>query len=105
MSSLSNRVTATPNVSVQEKSNLNRSRRVPWTNYLYIVPILVFVVGLIYYGIGFTAYVSLLDWNGLSATRTFVGLQHYAMIIQNRSFGQRFGTRRLLASPLFLSRW
>lgn len=51
-----------------------------WTNYLYLVPIFLFVGGLIYYGIVYTFSVSALDWNGMSANRTFVGLKHYLAI-------------------------
>jgi raffinose/stachyose/melibiose transport system permease protein len=57
-----------------------------WTNYLYIVPIFAFVVGLIYYGIAYTFYVSTLDWNGMSATRTPVGLKYYFEITQDPIF-------------------
>ncbi len=58
----------------------------PWTNYLYLVPIFSFVVGLIYYGIAYTFYVSTLNWNGFSANRTFVGLKHYGAILRDPIF-------------------
>ena len=57
-----------------------------WTNYLYLVPIFLVVGSLIYYGIVYTFYVSVLDWNGMSATRTLVGLEHYLGIARDPIF-------------------
>jgi len=57
-----------------------------WTNYLYLVPIFLIVGGLIYYGIVYTFYVSVLDWNGMSATRTLVGLKHFLGIARDPIF-------------------
>lgn len=68
------------------KASSPRRRWRGWTNYLYIVPIFAFVAGLIYYGIAYTFYVSTLDWNGMSATRTFVGLKYYVEIARDPIF-------------------
>lgn len=53
--------------------------------YLYILPIVVVSGLLIYYSIGFTAYASLTDWNGLRRMN-FVGLANYVELVQDRTF-------------------
>jgi len=58
-------------------TNPNPKRRIIWTNYLYIIPILVFAGIFFYYPIGYSAGVSTLDWNGVSAERQNIGLQNY----------------------------
>lgn len=54
-----------------------RKRRVIWANYLYIVPVLVFAAIFFYYPVGYSARISTLDWNGVSAESKSVGLQNY----------------------------
>jgi raffinose/stachyose/melibiose transport system permease protein len=54
--------------------------------YLYLVPGLAVVVGILYFGIGYNAYVSLLEWSGLGTDRTFVGLQNYRDILVDETF-------------------
>jgi raffinose/stachyose/melibiose transport system permease protein len=75
-----------PEPAVPAKTRWLPSRKRTWTNYLYLVPVLVFIIGVFYYGIIYSAYVSLLDWNGISANQTFIGLTHYADIIQDPIF-------------------
>jgi raffinose/stachyose/melibiose transport system permease protein len=53
--------------------------------YLYIMPIVVISGFLIYYSIGFTAYASLTDWNGLR-DMDFIGLENYRNLLQDRTF-------------------
>lgn len=50
--------------------------------YGWILPALVLCVGLIYYSVGYTGYISTLDWNGTSPDSTGVGLANYT-----RAFG------------------
>ena len=57
-----------------------------WLNYLYLVPIVAFIGGLIYYAIYYTAEVSLFDWNGISPERTFIGLENYWDIVRDPVF-------------------
>lgn len=64
----------------------SRARRRLWTNYLYLVPVFLLSVGLISYAIGYTIYTSLLDWNGISRIRPFVGLDNYAAILRDPVF-------------------
>jgi len=53
----------------------------PW-----IMPALVLVVGIVYYGIIDTAYLSTLDWDGTSPTFTSVGASNYVQLIQDPVF-------------------
>jgi raffinose/stachyose/melibiose transport system permease protein len=75
-----------PKPAVPAKTRWLSSRKRTWTNYLYLVPVLVFIIGVFYYGIIYSAYVSLLNWNGISATQTFIGLKHYGDIIKDPIF-------------------
>jgi raffinose/stachyose/melibiose transport system permease protein len=53
--------------------------------YLYILPIVVISGGLIYYSIGYTAYASLTDWNGLRSM-DFIGLENYRNLFEDQTF-------------------
>lgn len=58
-----------------------RSSGLPW-----ILPALIVSAGLIYYGIGYTVYISTLVWDGVSPIQTFVGLQNYIQLFQDPTF-------------------
>lgn len=58
-----------------------RPSGLPW-----IMPVFVFVVGLLYYCIIETGYLSTLDWDGTSPTPTPVGLRNYVDIIHDHVF-------------------
>jgi raffinose/stachyose/melibiose transport system permease protein len=53
----------------------------PW-----ILPALVLSVGLIYYAIGYTAYISTLNWDGISPDPPQVGAQNYTRIFHDPVF-------------------
>jgi raffinose/stachyose/melibiose transport system permease protein len=53
----------------------------PW-----ILPALVLTVGLIYYGIGYTGYISTLNWDGISPGPAHVGAQNYTRILHDPVF-------------------
>jgi len=53
----------------------------PW-----ILPALVLSVGLIYYAIGYTAYISTLNWDGISPAPQHVGGQNYTRIVRDPVF-------------------
>lgn len=59
-------------------------RNVP--NWLYLIPAVAFVGFFIYYGIGYTVYISFYDWNGISQNKTFIGFQHYAKLFGDSIF-------------------
>jgi raffinose/stachyose/melibiose transport system permease protein len=56
------------------------------TPYLYILPALIVVVGIVYTGIGYTGWASTLDWNGIDPNPTNVGLQNFATILTDGIF-------------------
>lgn len=53
----------------------------PW-----ILPALVLTVGLIYYGIGYTGYISTLNWDGISPGPEHVGARNYTRILHDPVF-------------------
>jgi raffinose/stachyose/melibiose transport system permease protein len=53
----------------------------PW-----ILPAFVFVVGLIYYCIGYTGYISTLNWDGVSPTPQHVGFGNYTQLLHDPVF-------------------
>ena len=77
--------TRVPEVASGTQTSSARVNR-NWLNYLYLVPIVAFVGGLIYYAIYYTAEVSLFDWNGISPERTFIGLENYWDIVRDPVF-------------------
>ncbi|AMB60211.1 carbohydrate ABC transporter permease [Microterricola viridarii] len=56
------------------RSPRTRAQLTPW---LYILPALILVVGIIYVGIGYTGWVSTLDWNGIDENPESVGVQNF----------------------------
>ncbi|MDR1430984.1 MAG: sugar ABC transporter permease [Propionibacteriaceae bacterium] len=73
----------------------NRSKRrnkgmqvagLPW-----ILPAFIFVVGLIYYSIGYTGYISTLDWDGLSPKANAVGMGNFSKMLGDQIFWDALG--------------
>jgi raffinose/stachyose/melibiose transport system permease protein len=48
------------------------------SGYAWIFPTLIFCVGLLYYSVGYTGFISSLNWNGTAPDPTSVGLANYA---------------------------
>src|SRR5260221_12662051 len=82
-----------------------------WAIYLYILPALLFMLTFVYYPITYTIGVSTLDWNGIGAQRTPIGLENYQSIfvdpIVRRALGNQVGfglipifTGRALGHPI-----
>jgi raffinose/stachyose/melibiose transport system permease protein len=55
------------------------------TTYLYVLPALLLVVGILYMGIGYTGWASLLNWNGISPPE-FAGTDNYARLVRDGTF-------------------
>lgn len=53
---------------------------------LYLLPALILVVGVVYASLGYTGYISLFDWDGLSADQQFVGLENFVQISRDPIF-------------------
>jgi raffinose/stachyose/melibiose transport system permease protein len=76
------------------RSRLSRSasggdgkrRRLQPNGFLWILPALAVSVGIIYYCIGYTGYISTLNWDGTSPTQTSVGAENYITLFQDPVF-------------------
>jgi ABC-type sugar transport system permease subunit len=71
--------------SVDRGGSTRRGPRKP-PGLPWILPALVLSVGLIYYGIGYTAYISTLNWDGLSPGPEHVGTKNYTRIFADPVF-------------------
>ncbi len=58
----------------------------PQNGYLWILPAFVLCVGIVYYAIGYSGYISLSDWNGISSERNFVGFDNYRSALTDPLF-------------------
>ena len=60
----------------------------PWrgSNYLYVLPAMVMVLGIVYFAIGYTLRVSLLDWDGISPEQRSVGWANYSHVLRDPIF-------------------
>jgi raffinose/stachyose/melibiose transport system permease protein len=67
---------------------VGQSPLVPW---LYILPALILIVGIIYVGVGYTGWVSTLDWNGIDPTTKAVGFGNYLQLVADPVFWQAIG--------------
>jgi ABC-type sugar transport system permease subunit len=63
-----------------------RPRRLQAPGLPWIIPALVLGIGLIYYCIGYTGFISLLNWDGLSPEPEWIGLHNYVRIAQDPVF-------------------
>lgn len=80
-----NAVQVTANASLRA----GRSRRHPRrqiTAYLYILPALIIVVGVVYLGVGYNGWVSTLKWNGIDDNKVFLGLGNYIQLLSDSIF-------------------
>ena len=59
-----------------------RGLRAP-QGYTWILPAFLISVGLLYYSIGYTGYISTLDWDGSSPSPTSVGLGNFTKMIND----------------------
>jgi raffinose/stachyose/melibiose transport system permease protein len=63
------------------KGRLRRPAGLPW-----ILPAFVFVVGIVYYCIGYTGYISTLNWDGVSPNPQHVGFANYTQAFHDPVF-------------------
>lgn len=54
--------------------------------YLYILPMVILSIAIVYYCIGFTIYVSFTNWDGMSPEMKFVGLLNYQKLLHDSTF-------------------
>ena len=55
-------------------------------NFVWLLPALVVSVVVIYFCVGYTAYISTLDWDGVSPDAVFVGLKNYVRMFADPVF-------------------
>jgi ABC-type sugar transport system permease subunit len=63
-----------------------KRRRLQPAGLLWILPALIVSVGVIYYSIGYTVYISTLQWDGSSPNPPSVGFQNYVQAFQDPVF-------------------
>ncbi len=63
-----------------------RRRLVAPQGYTWVLPALVLSIGLIYYCLGYTGYISTLDWNGTAPNPTSVGVANYTKLFADPVF-------------------
>ena len=74
-------------VSTSGGPSTRRSRPLPIPSGIpWILPALILTVGLIYYCIGYTGYISTLNWNGTDPNPPSVGFGNYIQIFQDPVF-------------------
>ncbi|WP_051147151.1 carbohydrate ABC transporter permease [Glaciibacter superstes] len=68
---------------VANRGKLFRGQR---TAYLYVLPALILVVGIIYAGIGYNGYISTTNWNGIGPDQSFIGFDNYVRVFGDPVF-------------------
>jgi ABC-type sugar transport system permease subunit len=63
-----------------------RLHRPTLANFVWLLPALVVSVAVIYFCVGYTAYISTLDWDGVSPDAVFVGLKNYVRMFGDPVF-------------------
>jgi ABC-type sugar transport system permease subunit len=63
-----------------------RPKRLLPSGWPWILPALVLSVGLLYYCIGYTGYISTLNWGGTTPDPEHIGLQNYVTMVQDPVF-------------------
>ena len=66
-------------------------RRIPWTGYLYVLPLLLWLAGTILYPLISAVALSVQDIKVIGTQGQFVGLENYARLIGNDSFWEALG--------------
>ena len=55
-------------------------------NFTWLLPALVVSAGIIYFCVGYTGYISLLTWDGVSPDRVFIGFRNYSRMFADPVF-------------------
>jgi ABC-type sugar transport system permease subunit len=73
-------------LGVPARAATRKRRLVAPQGYTWVLPALILSVGLIYYCIGYTGYISTLDWNGTAPDPASVGLANYTKLFADPVF-------------------
>lgn len=65
---------------------LRRPRLHDGGRYLWILPAVILVAGVVYYSVGYTVWLSTLNWDGVSPNPASVGLQNYVQVFKDPVF-------------------
>ena len=68
-----------------------RGRQRHLTAYLYLLPALMVVAGITYFAVFYNAYISTLDWNGVTPDPENIGMGNYVAIAQDPIFWRSLG--------------
>ena len=63
-----------------------KSRSAALSSYLYLLPALILVIGVVHIGIIANAYYSTLEWNGVSPDATQIGVENYVKLFRDPIF-------------------
>ncbi|MFF1879783.1 carbohydrate ABC transporter permease [Leifsonia sp. NPDC058230] len=74
-----------------------RRRALRVSDYLWALPALILVIGVIHAGIAANAFYSLFDWSGVGAPTDFVGGANYVKLLQDPIFWQSLGNTLVFA--------
>jgi raffinose/stachyose/melibiose transport system permease protein len=72
--------------SVPFKRNQSSRRDSLVANFIWLLPALVVSVAVIYFCVGYTGYISLLNWDGVSPNPEFIGVQNYTRMFADPVF-------------------
>jgi raffinose/stachyose/melibiose transport system permease protein len=73
-------------MTVPAPSATKATTRVNYVPWLYILPALILIVGIIYVGIGYTGWVSTREWNGIDPVSKSAGLDNFLRIATDGIF-------------------
>ncbi|MDR1825936.1 MAG: sugar ABC transporter permease [Bifidobacteriaceae bacterium] len=71
-----------------EAARKKGQKRLQHSGLPWILPAMILVVGLIYYSVGYTGYLSTLDWNGTSPTVKHVGAANFVQLLHDKVIRQ-----------------
>jgi raffinose/stachyose/melibiose transport system permease protein len=72
------------------------------SNYLYLLPAVALVGGIIYYSIGYTVWLSFFDWDGISPDKVAVGFGNYIQAFTDPIFWKSLGNMGLFVSTVII---
>ena len=75
-------------VSAPPPESLGKRRPLALSDYLWAMPALILVVGVIHAGIAANVFYSLFDWSGVGSPTDFVGGANYSKLLQDPVFWQ-----------------
>ena len=84
---------------MKQAANALGKRRQKSTNqaaFVFLLPVMVIMCVFIFYPIVDSFRISTLEWNGISAEKTFIGLDNWIKLVQDKNFGWHLETTLLL---------